>query len=235
MVLVRDTGSHHRASASYGGTTAAISVDLRSDPRSLEPLASDLATRDELLCFVSEDLVPDSENWAWEALGLFELFPDTVMIGGRIRNAKGEIVEAGLQLGFAGFCGSPDRGRKESDPGYFGQTWKQRSVGAVSVQCAVVKATFLLEGLGELPSGASWPALGAWLGAHALRRGKRVVYTPFLGGVSAGSWDPLITSKERDLFTSVNRDILPDRRFYPAPLSLDEGYVLSREEELDAR
>jgi hypothetical protein len=161
---------------------------------------------------------------------LFELFPDTVMIGGRIRNSAGEILEAGLQLGHAGLCGSPDRGRKESDPGYFGQVWKQRSVGAVSLQCAVLKPAFLLETLAEVPDRVSLVFLGAWLGAHALRTGKRVVYTPFLGGVSAGTWDGLITEAETQLFTSMNSDILPDRRYYPPPLSLRWGYVLAESE-----
>src|SRR4051812_38633684 len=139
VMLTRDTSSHAKAkvSGSYGATTA-ITVDLHSDPRSLSAFASETASRDELLCLLSEDLVIDNENWGWEALGLFELYPDTVMIGGRIRNAAREIIEAGLQLGYAGLCGSPEHGRKETDPGYFGHVWKQRSVSAVSPGCAVM-------------------------------------------------------------------------------------------------
>ncbi|MFL6416518.1 MAG: hypothetical protein ACJ74Y_12720, partial [Bryobacteraceae bacterium] len=135
-----------------------------------------------------------------------------------------------LQLGFAGLCGSPDRGRKEADPGYFGQVWKQRSVGAVSVKFAVLRPAFLLEALAALPAGASLPLLGAWLGAYALRKRYRVVYTPFVGGVSKSDWEKLVGRKERELFTSANRDILPDRRFYPAPLSLQHGYSLDTAE-----
>jgi hypothetical protein len=157
---------------------------------------------------------------------LFELYPDTVMIGGRIRNGSGEILEAGLQLGFGGLCGSPDRGRQEPDPGYFGQVWKQRSVSAVSVQFAVLKPDFLLDALQQLPSGASLPFLGAWLGAHALRARKRVVYTPFLGGVANFDWEHLISYEESELFRSVNRELLPDQRYYPEPLSLQQGYAL---------
>jgi hypothetical protein len=227
VILTRGTTSHSKADASHAyGATTAISVDIASDPRSLSSLASDAASRDELLCFVSADLVIDNKNQGWEAVGLIELFPDTVMIGGRIRNAAGEILEAGLQLGYAGFCGSPDGGRKGADPGYFGQVWKQRSVGAVSLQCAVIRPAFLLEALAELTPGASLPGLGAWLGAHALRKGQRVVYTPFLGGVSNGTFDQLIGNPERALFMSVNIDILPDRRYYPRPFSLEKGYVL---------
>jgi glycosyltransferase involved in cell wall biosynthesis len=212
--------------AEESGKTVAT-VELHSDPRALLSLASEVASRDELLCFMTDDLVIENEDWEWEAIGLFELFPDTAMVGGRIRNAAGEILEAGLQLGYRGLCGSPDRGRQATDPGYFGQTWKQRSVSAVSLQCAVLKPQFLLEALAELPDGASLPLLGAWLGAHALRRGQRVVYTPFLGGVTETTWDGLVTEEERDLFLSLNREILPDRRYYPTPLSLEQGYMLS--------
>ncbi|MFL6451609.1 MAG: glycosyltransferase [Bryobacteraceae bacterium] len=208
------------------GTGAAISLNLGAEPHSLSSIASDASSRDELLCFLSDELILDNENWEWEALGLLELFPDTVMVGGRIRNVAGDIVEAGLQLGYAGLCGSPDGGRKETDPGYFGQAWKQRSVSAVSLQCAVVHPAFLYDALAELPPGTSLPLLGAWLGAYALRRGKRIVYTPFLGGVCSVVWDGLITKDERALFKSLNSDILPDRRYYPKPLSLEMGYVL---------
>jgi hypothetical protein len=73
-------------------------------------------------------------------------------------------------------------------------------------------------------------SLGAWLGAYALRKGARVVYSPFLGGVSDTEWDAFITKDEENLFTSLNRDILPDRRYYPEPFSLRQGYMLDSDE-----
>lgn len=217
-------------SPNASGGAPGSSIDLRADPRSLAPFAADAAGRNELVYLLSEDLAIEKDDWRWEVIGIFELFPDSVMIGGLIRNISGEVLEAGLQFGFAGLCGSPDRGRNETDPGYFGQSWKQRSVSAVSVQCAVVEPTFLLQALEQLPPGASLPFLGAWLGAHALRRRKRVVYTPFLGGVTSADWDALITKEEGELFLASNRDIIPDRRYYPRPLSLQQGYVLSPDE-----
>ncbi len=231
IVLTAHPGSHPRLKelGSYGAAPA-IALDLHSDPRSLVSLASDAARRDGLLFFLHEELEIETADWGWEALGLFELFPQTVMVGGLIRNKAGEILEAGLQLGYRGACGCPDRGREPADPGYFGQAWKQRSVGAVSLQCAAVKAAFLLEMLQQLLSGASIPFLGAWMGAYALRKGARIAYTPFLGGVSNTAWDALVTKDEENLFTSLNRDILPDRRYYPKPFSLREGYVLDADE-----
>jgi hypothetical protein len=89
-----------------------------------------------------------------------------------------------------------------------------------------VKSTFLLEALQQLPAGASLPFLGAWLGAYAFRKGVRIAYSPLLGGVSRTPWGGLVTKDEENLFASLNRDILPDRRYYPKPLSLRNGYVL---------
>jgi glycosyltransferase involved in cell wall biosynthesis len=232
-VLIRRDAEEPQPRAKIHGSynaVAVIPVDVRSDPRSLAPLARDVARRDELLFFLREGLEIDNADWGWEALGVFELFPDSVMIGGLIRNEAGEILEAGLQLGYGGACGSPDQGRKRTDPGYFGQAWKQRSVSAVSVQCAVVKPTFLLQALQQLPAGASLPLLGAWLGAFAFRKGARVVYSPFLGGVSKTAWDRFTAADEENLFTSLNRDILPDRRYYPQPFSLGAGYILDTDE-----
>lgn len=207
-----------------------LCIPATSEARSLMSLANEYADQDGLLCFLSLDLQVDNDGWLSEALGLFELFRDTVMVGGRICDARGQLVDAGQQLGFRGTCESPDGGRKDNDPGYFGQAWKQRSVGAVSTQCSVVKASFLAETLGSIPAGATTAYLGAWLGAHALRTKKRIVYTPFLGGISGTNWDQYITSEERSLFASANRDILPDRRYYPEPFSLKTGYVLATDE-----
>ncbi len=187
--------------------------------------------QDGFVHLIGEDVEIDVEihngEWAWEALTLFELHPDTVMIGGRIRNKEGIITEGGRYFGFGGPCGCPDRGRSSLDPGYFAQMWKQRSVSAVSTQFAVIKAAFLLELFDVLPARASLPFLGAWAGAHALRSGKRIVYSPFLSGVSDLDWDTLVMASERDLFSQMNQDIIPDRRFYSRYLSLEKPFALA--------
>jgi glycosyltransferase involved in cell wall biosynthesis len=196
----------------------------------LVPLSRKVAEEDGFVHLIGEDVEIDAGmndgEWAWEALMLFELHPDTVMIGGRIRNRKGMITEAGRYFGFAGVCGCPDRGRSVLDPGYFGQVWKQRSVSAVSTQYAVIKATFLLELLTVPPPQTSLPFLGAWAGAHAMRSGKRIVYSPFLSGVSELDWDSLVAPSERDFFSEMNKDLIPDRRFYSRHLSLEKPFAL---------
>jgi hypothetical protein len=169
-----------------------------------------------LVCLVSEDLEIDRDDWLWDAVSLFEKHPDAVMVGGRIRNSHGEIISAGLVLGFEDAAGCPDAGRPAIDPGYFAQMWKQRSVSAVSSQFAVIRASFL----GELPADASIPFLGAWAGAAALRLGKRIVYSPFLSAVSHLDWNALVTDQERNAFRTAHRDILPDSRYYSRHLGL---------------
>jgi hypothetical protein len=171
---------------------------------------------DGLVCLVSEDLEIDRDDWLWDAVSLFEKHPDTVMVGGRIRNTRGETVSAGLVLGFEDGAGCPDTGRQAIDPGYFAQMIKQRSVSAVSSQFAVIRSSFLR----DLPADASIPFLGAWAGAAALRLGKRIVYSPFLSAVSNVNWNALVTDQERNAFRTAHRDILPDSRYYSRYLGL---------------
>ena len=196
------------------------------EPKSLLQLAHQLSEQDGFVHFVSDALQADTFDWASEAVGLFELHPDTVMVGGRIRNSKGVITEAGYHFGVGGVCDSPHAGRSILDPGYFTHIWKQRSVSAVSVQFAVIKAAFLRDLLRQLPPDASLPFLGAWAGAYAIRVGKRVVYSPYLSGVSDVVWENLIDASEVRLFAEVNRDIIPDRRYYARGLSLSKPFAL---------
>ena len=170
-----------------------------------------------LLCLVSEDLHIDRPDWLWDAISLFEKHPDTVMVGGSIRDGHGRIISGGLVLGFEGGAGCPDRGRPAIDPGYFTQMRKQRSVSAVSSQFCVIRASFLR----ELPDG-SIPLLGASAGALAFRTWKRIVYSPFLSAVSQIDWEALVTPEERLRFKQTNRDILPDQRYYSRYLGLSQ-------------
>lgn len=146
--------------------------------------ARSVAEQDGFAYFIGRDVQVDHANWQWEALGITELHPDTVIVGGLIRNSQGQIVEAGLELDSAGVWANPHYGKPNNDPGYFGQIWKQRSVGAVSTSFAAMKARFLLEVLAHLPPDPSLELLGARAGAYAAKTGRRVVYTPFLSAVS---------------------------------------------------
>ncbi|HEY3938111.1 MAG TPA: glycosyltransferase [Bryobacteraceae bacterium] len=194
-----------------------------------EMVGRQFAGTEGLVCLISKDLQIDRPDWLDDAMALMERHPDTVMVGGCIRNKNGSILSAGYVLGFDGDCGCPDRGRPAIDPGYFTQLRKQRSVSAVSTELAVIRASFLRELVASgVPSLASVPFLGAWAGAYALRTGKRVVYSPFMSGVSGLDWDALIKPQEREAFRNANGDIFPDRRFYPGSFGLttEEAYRL---------
>ena len=224
---------HWRFVKQMNGPAAHITVvldesDARARADSLKCLAEELAEHDGFIQLVGQDVAVDNPNWFIEALGITELQPDTVMVGGRIRNNKGIIIDAGRYFGFWGVCGDPNRGREDSDPGYFAQMWKQRSVSAVSTQLAAIKARFLLEALRNIPREASVAFLGAWMGAYAARTGKRVVYSPFLSGISDLNWDTFVHPEEVNLFAEKNADLIPDRRFYSRNLSLIKPFGLNQ-------
>ncbi len=189
------------------------------------PLSSlaELAAGQDLVCLVANDLQIDRADWLWEAVGLFERFPDAVMIGGHIRNSAQVTMSAGYVLGFGGGCGCPDRARPAIDPGYATQMRKQRSVSAVSSQFAVLRADFLKELVQDQSAHTSIFMLGAWAGAHALRNGKRIIYSPYLSAVSDLDWDALAKPQELAEFALKNADLMPDHRFYPAAFSMQVG------------
>jgi hypothetical protein len=165
----------------------------------------------------------DGDEWLWEAIGLMELYPDTVMVAGRVSDHNRRVIAAGEYLGFGGDCGCPDVGRPVQDPGYFAQMWKQRSVSAASTILAIADAAFLAAALDATPADGTLPFFGAWAGAHAARTKKRVVYSPHISGrgrLDRVAWDKQITPAERAAFARLNADVIPELRFFSPILSL---------------
>jgi hypothetical protein len=177
-----------------------------------------------LVHLVLDGVRMQGDEWPWEALTLTELHPDVAMVGGRVLSAANTVVTAGEYFGSGGDCGCPDAGRSSADPGYFAHVWKQRSVSAASTMLAVADAVFLVDFLehGGHPR-LSLPFLGAWAGAYAARKGKRVVYSPHMTGTLAApvDWNGLVRPEERAAFVQANRDLLPERRYFSRHLSLD--------------
>jgi len=106
---------------------------------------ADIPADVEFVCLLQDGLKPERRDCLWEAQGLFERFPDTVMVGGWIAR-NGQVEDGPRVPGFGGGCGCPDHGRPVVDPGYFTQMRKQRSVSAASRRFAVVRTGFLKEG-----------------------------------------------------------------------------------------
>lgn len=202
--------------------TARASLPAASTPTRLLDLLPPSLPDDALVALLSSDVQILEPDWPWEALGVFEAFDDAVLVGGRCLDDERRVVEAGQYFGVGLGSDSPDVGRRAEDPGYSVWLWKQHSVSAVSSCFAVFRADFLRELLhSACPPTASLQFLGAWAGAHAMRSGRRIVYTPFLCGHLSRQWSGDVTAAERRAFLEGNRDIVPDTRFYSANFGLE--------------
>jgi len=174
------------------------------------------------VAFIDAGATIEGSQWPWESLGIFELFPDTAIVGGRLIEPGGSLVSAGGVLGFGrSGCESPDRGRPVSESGYFANVWKQRSVSSVSSQFAVADAGFVKDFLGETGPEAGLRFLGAWLGAFARSRGRRIVYTPFLTASVTEDWEAPVSQEERKHFLETFGAHIPDYQVYSPHMSLD--------------
>ena len=173
-----------------------------------------------LLHLLWPDTTIEEPEWAWEAMAHVELFPDTVMIGGRVHDGR-RIRMAGRYFGFGSGCDSPDRGRSLDDPGYFAQMWKQHSVSAVSIQHCVIRSDFLADALHPLvASGVSLAGLGPWLGAGAREQGRRVVYSPFFVASTGIDLEAAVSDVERAAFRSAYRHLIPETRYLSPSIGL---------------
>jgi hypothetical protein len=180
--------------------------------RGLRGLAEALNGVEGLVHVLSGEVRIGNPDWAWEALGLMELFPDTVAVGGRILDRRGLVLNAGGFFGVGSGCDPLDRGRPPEDPGYFATVWKPHSVSVVSAAHAVFRAGFLaplVNRLADRPE-ATFAFLGAWAGAEARRQGARVVYSPFLLALDAEDWDAAVSDEERATFVLAHADLLPE-------------------------
>ncbi|WP_426315139.1 glycosyltransferase [Methylobacterium fujisawaense] len=196
-------------------------MEIGAGPLSLKALVIDAAQRGRLVHLMGSAICPDDDEWAWEAIGLFDRHPDTVAVGGRI-HADGHVLETGRFLGFGDGCGCPDRGRPMTDPGYAAQVWKPRSVSAVCAMHAVFDAAFLAEVLTiAAEHGGTLPHLGAWAGGHAKRAGHRVIYSPFLSARTRIDYDALVGMTERSAFLSAFIDLMPEDSLLPAGTGLN--------------
>ena len=153
---------------------------------------SPITTRSEILRAVratSDDVAivhlydglcdPDDEASVAGGLGSPRPLPRCRDGGGRIHDGR-FLLEAGYVFGYGGAVGCPDAGRALGDPGYFAQSWKPRSVGAVSARHCYVRRDFLAAAAAELPDEIDMAMLGPWLGAVARETGGRVICSPYV-------------------------------------------------------
>ena len=223
VVLARPADNVPDIKPSPGIPHDVVRLDPVEGVPGLARLAARAADGGRLLHILWHDTRIVDEVWPLEAMALFELFPDTVMVGGRLHQ-NGRIVDAGAYFGFGRGCDAPDRGRPLEDPGYFAQAWKPHSVSAVAFDHCLLDSHFAADALGTLvPSGASLDQLGAWLGAAARRQERRVIYTPFLSAIPGVDRSSHIPAVARRAFVTAHGDLMPDALLWPPHAGLTRG------------
>jgi glycosyltransferase involved in cell wall biosynthesis len=185
----------------------------------------------EFTVVCSDSVEPEGRDWIWEAVGLAQLHQDVVLVAGRIVDYERRVLAGPQILGFDGLSGCPDRGRPETDPGYFALALKQRSISAAHSAFFIARTQFLVDALGGLPAQASFSFLGSWLGARAFEQALRVASSPLVQAVARPGFDPAPepSGPERAAFTETFGSLLPDVRWYSQHFerSLEKAYQLS--------
>jgi glycosyltransferase involved in cell wall biosynthesis len=220
VVVTPDAGHVSREQVRSDLPHEILAMDTSHGLHRLQEIATRCAGAGRLVHLLWGGTTIEDHEWPWEAMTHFELYPDTVMIGGRVHDGR-RIRMASCYFGFGSGCDSPDRGRALDDPGYFAQMWKQHTVSAVSVQHCVIQAAFLQDALGPLAaSGVSGAGLGPWLGAAARKAGRRIVYSPFFCASSQIDPEAGVGSVERAAFRSAHRALIPENRYLSPSLGL---------------
>lgn len=183
--------------------------------------------RSDLLHIIWEGVSPVDDEWMWDAMGLMELFPDTVIVGGTLHDHH-YVLGGPMVFGFGQGCDCPDRGRSLTDPGFFAQMWKARSVSAVSSGHCVVSTRFLKQVIqGLISEKVPLAYMGPWLGALAKEHGKRVVFSPFMRALVLEVPEKQVKARCRAQFLSRFWSLLPDTKGYSSHfgLSRDSAYT----------
>jgi O-antigen biosynthesis protein len=178
----------------------------------------------ELIHLCWQGIVPDDDEWRWDAMALLELFADTVMVGGMLHDGS-KIVDGPRVFGFGDGFDCPDSGRLLADPGYGAGVWKPHTASALSTAHCVIRTSFLKRCMAELlEEVVPIEMLGLWLGAQALEAGNRVVYSPFMRAlIGSASLVDAVSRDAKGHFLSRFWSCIPDRRVYSARLGLNEA------------
>jgi hypothetical protein len=122
---------------------------------------------------------PEGEDWLWEAIKWFELQPDTAIVGGRLVNDHGFVLDAGL--GRRGHQVRPVyRGLRRNDGGAFALAVKAQTIHAPAENFFVGQQAFLRTAIESVLRDGFGAPFGATLGALACATRRRVVYSPLL-------------------------------------------------------
>jgi glycosyltransferase involved in cell wall biosynthesis len=189
------------------------------------------ADPDSLIVTLRDDYSPLAPDWPWELVGLLERHEDAAAACGQFLDHDGKLQQAGEVFGYLGLAGSPIVGPHFPPSGYHGLLFCQRTVSVPTPYCFIARAGFLAEALARVERPPSWEMLGLWLGAHARRGGRRVLYTPHVAcqQESDAAWPRGRSDEEVLAFLRAHADVLEADPFYGRFLSLSpgEGYLLT--------
>ena len=169
-----------------------------------------------------------SRDWIAEGLGMFAAQPDVGAVCGQVLLPNGRVAWRGGFRGFGGMAGSPDHGRANSDSGYHGMGWCQRTCDSVPSVCFFARTGLLqaaVSASGDQPLAlrelAGQLTVGVW------QAGLRVVYTPFAQATLARDTpvDPLLP-RGSELGVSTQKN------FYHPAFGLRLGTAYSLQPEL---
>jgi hypothetical protein len=127
-----------------------------------------------------------SPDWLREGVSQLELNADAALVGGRTLDREGRLVAGAPILGLGGMIGMVDQGAAGNAIGYFGLSLSPHNVAAVHQVPWIARRDVLA----EMPfDDAAFPAeyYLADLCLRLLCRGWRIVYSPHLVGLTAGS------------------------------------------------
>lgn len=212
MTLTISNRKQNRPDTSKNSAVAVIYADLEESINEFSETIAQIKT--DYVHLLWDGILPDDNNWLWEAVGLFELFPDAVVVGGALHDGD-KVIDGPKIFGFGKGFDCPDRARGLSDPGYSAIMWKPHTVSAISAAHCVVNRKFLI---GVLPilvnEKISLEMLGPWLGALAFANKQRIVYSPFMRARALAAPEEYATSAEIAKFLSMFWGQIPDKRFY---------------------
>ena len=192
-----------------------------SDLKSLFEIIQNL--RCDFIHITNPDVILEGEEWGWDSLALFDIFPDAVAVGGLLHDGQ-KIVDGPIVFGFGNGIECPDIGRSLSDPGYGAQMWKQRSVFAINPFHIVVRKDFILKILPDLIElEISYDELGLWVGGFAAESGNRIIYSPFMRSLSIKGVINVISNVAREIFLENFRHLILIKKYYPRQFGLNEA------------
>jgi hypothetical protein len=127
-----------------------------------------------------------ADGW-WEAVRLFELFPEVAAVSGYLLDRSGRVV-GGAPLVFPnGRVVVPQAGRPADDPGPFAIALKPHCVAGVPTDLFMAERRLLHTVVDALPDEAPLAGLGLRLGLAALADGRRVAFSPLIRATVLGA------------------------------------------------